>query len=333
MNETTIGLRIKTLRKRNGLTQDQLAELLGVTAQAVSKWENDISCPDIAMLPQLAAILGVTTDILLGVAPMPEASQAAPTHEAPAKPQKTAYISLNTSGITLALFVILLGVSLILRSVLHLSVGFWQIVLADGLLCLGLSGLRRWSSLVLSVGVVLFGLYLWLYYFGVLHFSLSGLWLPILLVVWGVSMLLDHLFVSRRTRRRKMHTDDWDASSRRQQSYACENGEFRYSASFCEDSVAVAEPLLRGGKASVSFGEAVIDLSRCEQLAPDAMVKIAVSFGEVRLLVPSHFRVQRDGKAFFGSSGVHGAGALSEDAPTLYVKTSVSFGEVDIRYI
>ena len=49
--EETLGKRIMRHRKALGLTQDQLAEQLGITAQAVSKWENDQSCPDIAMLP------------------------------------------------------------------------------------------------------------------------------------------------------------------------------------------------------------------------------------------------------------------------------------------
>ena len=64
--EQTLGKRIVQHRKRLGLTQDQLAEQLGVTAQAVSKWENDQSCPDIAMLPKLSEIFGITTDALLG---------------------------------------------------------------------------------------------------------------------------------------------------------------------------------------------------------------------------------------------------------------------------
>ena len=51
--EQTLGKRIIEHRKALGLTQDQLAEKLGVTAQAVSKWENDQSCPDITMLPKL----------------------------------------------------------------------------------------------------------------------------------------------------------------------------------------------------------------------------------------------------------------------------------------
>ena len=61
----TIGKRIALLRKEKGLMQEELAEMLGVSGQAVSKWENDQTCPDISLLPQLASILGVTVDELL----------------------------------------------------------------------------------------------------------------------------------------------------------------------------------------------------------------------------------------------------------------------------
>ena len=64
MNET-IGSRISKCRKEKGLTQEELAGKLGVSSQAVSKWENDASCPDIQLLPQLCRILGITTDELL----------------------------------------------------------------------------------------------------------------------------------------------------------------------------------------------------------------------------------------------------------------------------
>lgn len=63
--DTTVGRRIAMLRKDRGLSQEQLAEMLGVSGQAVSKWENDQTCPDISLLPQLARILGVTVDELL----------------------------------------------------------------------------------------------------------------------------------------------------------------------------------------------------------------------------------------------------------------------------
>ena len=63
--EKTLGTRIAEYRRAKGLKQDELAQALGVSPQAVSKWENDVSCPDIMMLPALAARLGVTVDTLL----------------------------------------------------------------------------------------------------------------------------------------------------------------------------------------------------------------------------------------------------------------------------
>ena len=61
----TLGNKISTLRKAKGIKQEELAERLGVSPQAVSKWENDISCPDIMLLPKLADIFQVTVDELL----------------------------------------------------------------------------------------------------------------------------------------------------------------------------------------------------------------------------------------------------------------------------
>ena len=61
----TLGRRIQALRRAQSLTQEALAERMGVTPQAVSKWENDLSCPDIMSLPQLARELHTTVDTLL----------------------------------------------------------------------------------------------------------------------------------------------------------------------------------------------------------------------------------------------------------------------------
>ena len=62
--ELQIGNRIRELRKASGMTQEQLAELIGISFQAVSKWENNIALPDISLVPTLARIFGVTTDEL-----------------------------------------------------------------------------------------------------------------------------------------------------------------------------------------------------------------------------------------------------------------------------
>ena len=61
----TLGVRIAQYRKQRGITQEQFAEHLGVSGQAVSKWENDLSCPDISLLPQIADYFGLTIDELL----------------------------------------------------------------------------------------------------------------------------------------------------------------------------------------------------------------------------------------------------------------------------
>ena len=61
----TMGSRIAARRKEKGMTQEELALKMGVSAQAVSKWENDASCPDISLLPRLCRILGITSDELL----------------------------------------------------------------------------------------------------------------------------------------------------------------------------------------------------------------------------------------------------------------------------
>lgn len=60
----SIGTIIRELRRKQNLTQEDLAELLNITAQAVSKWENDTSLPDISQIVPLAKIFGVSTDVL-----------------------------------------------------------------------------------------------------------------------------------------------------------------------------------------------------------------------------------------------------------------------------
>ena len=62
MKENTMGTMIAALRKEKGMTQLELAKELGVTDKAVSKWERDLSCPDISSIPKLAQVLGVSVE-------------------------------------------------------------------------------------------------------------------------------------------------------------------------------------------------------------------------------------------------------------------------------
>lgn len=85
MEELRMGARIARYRKEKGLTQEALANRLGVTNQAVSKWEGDVCCPDIQLLPELADALGLSLDALFGrEAPEPPKEER-PAEEATAE--------------------------------------------------------------------------------------------------------------------------------------------------------------------------------------------------------------------------------------------------------
>lgn len=73
--DQTMGSRIAYYRKQKNLTQEELGQAVGVTNQAVSKWETDTSLPDVLLLPHLARALGITLDALYGL----ESEAPAPT--------------------------------------------------------------------------------------------------------------------------------------------------------------------------------------------------------------------------------------------------------------
>jgi len=73
MDQEKIGFLLRTLRRQKNMTQKQLAERLGLSGKTVSKWECGQGCPDLSVLPELAAILGVSMeDLLSGQLPKPE---------------------------------------------------------------------------------------------------------------------------------------------------------------------------------------------------------------------------------------------------------------------
>lgn len=102
MSNESFGRRIARLRLMKGMTQERLANLANVSAQAVSKWENDLSYPDIMLLPVLADVFGVSVDELLGrtveartvVMPQPEPEpepEPEPLPEPEPEPEPEAY--------------------------------------------------------------------------------------------------------------------------------------------------------------------------------------------------------------------------------------------------
>ena len=66
MNTLRISAAIRAFRREQRMSQTVVGEYFGVTAQAVSKWERELSCPDIILLPEIARVLGISIAYLLG---------------------------------------------------------------------------------------------------------------------------------------------------------------------------------------------------------------------------------------------------------------------------
>ncbi|MCQ2555618.1 MAG: helix-turn-helix domain-containing protein [Clostridia bacterium] len=127
MKKKTLGMMISSLRKENGMTQQDLADRMGVTDKAVSKWERDLSCPDVNSLPKLAEIFEVSVDELMQV-----------KQEAETRKDYTPFIKLVLRGVALAM-----GVSVTVLSILNeLEVGS-----ALGMLGIGLAALSATAFL------------------------------------------------------------------------------------------------------------------------------------------------------------------------------------------
>ena len=95
MTKRSLGAIISARRKQKGMTQLDLARQMGVTDKAVSKWERDLSFPDVASLPKLAEVLGVSVDDLL------EVKTAA--QEQPARSTAPALVEIVLKAVALAM--------------------------------------------------------------------------------------------------------------------------------------------------------------------------------------------------------------------------------------
>lgn len=121
----TLGTMIAELRKQHGMTQLELAEKMGVTDKAVSKWERDLSCPDINSLPNLAQILEVSVEELMQI-----------KKEADAPVSKVSEImEIAPKAVAMAM-----GIAVTVLTILNaLDVKSGMIMLGVGLACAGIS--------------------------------------------------------------------------------------------------------------------------------------------------------------------------------------------------
>ena len=127
MKKQTFGTMVAALRRERGMTQLELAEQMGVTDKAVSKWERDLSFPDISSIPKLAEIFGVSVEELMQV----KANTKGPSQGTRASD----IASLALKGVALAM-----GVAVVVLSFLkELETQEAIQMLGLGLACLALS--------------------------------------------------------------------------------------------------------------------------------------------------------------------------------------------------
>ena len=334
--EQTLGKRIVENRKRLGLTQDALAEQLGVTAQAVSKWENDQSCPDITMLPKLAEIFGITTDELLGRPVTQQVHEAEVVEED--EPEgihvqkgnwEFKWDSGRRDALTFAVLVLLVGALTLLSKVFYWGASFWEILWPSALLVYGGRGLLRRFSF-LSLGCTLVGAYFLTDNLTQWDMNFEGeLVFPIIVVLFGISLLVDAL---RKPSKPRFSITHKGSEKKTASEYSADGEEFTCSLSFGECTRVIDLPRLSGGEAAVSFGELTVDLSGCGEIADGCEIDASCSFGQLTLLVPSRYRVKADASTAFGNLSIKGQPDADYIA-TIELDGSANFGELAVKYI
>ena len=338
--EQSLGKRIVQHRKRLCMTQDKLAEQLGVTAQAVSKWENDQACPDITTLPKLAEIFGITTDELLGVTSGNTVHEAEVVTDQENDHQDGIHIqkgnwhftwdSGRRSSLTFGLWILLVGGLLLASNLLQLDASLWDIAWPSALLMVGIYGIISRFSFF-RLGCALFGGYYLFVNLRAPDYLLGKeVIFPVCLVLFGLSLLMDAMKKGkpRVTFTRNNNKEGHNFVS----SFNINGNTFEASTSFGSEDHHVELPLLAGGEMNVSFGEMCVDLSGCEEISDNCHLKADCSFGELKILVPSRWEVKLDSSKAFASVEIHGHPDAQPEG-IIYLDCNVSFGEIEIQYI
>jgi len=336
--EQTIGKRIVEHRKRLMLTQDQLAEQLGVTAQAVSKWENDQSCPDISILPKLAEIFGTTTDELLGI------KQAEVVHEAEVVDSPSACdvadeCDCEDSGfhwhdgrrhsLGFPFFVLSVGVLYLLSQVLDWQLSFWDILWPTAIFIFGFWGLFSGFSFF-RMACTLFGGYTLADKIFGFSFDIEGklIW-AILIVLFGISLLADAL---KKPRWGKFIRFGKKGSELNNKHYKRTEDTFTLSGSFGDIRQKVTLNTLRKGEVNVSFGDYTVDLSEVSSVSADCCIRSSCSFGELVFLVPKRYLVIVKRNTSFADLKIKGK-PDAQPVGQIQLIGNCSFGEITIKYI
>lgn len=335
----SLGKRIASLRKSHGLTQEKLAEQLGVSPQAVSKWETDTSCPDITLLPRLAALFGVSTDALLGVeSPDPQVvilekekvdDGRSGVPFVTKENAKKWYETARWSGISSCITAILICVVLLLRSTMGLFSGAtaWNCIWPLLIFGLGLGSI--FDHPVFGIVVMAAGAYETIHFCFGIGFDLP--WYVILLVI--AIAVLTHILMKtvRGKNKAEMSFEYRNGSDNNKFSFSIDDYYLKEELNLGNRTVIYPDRILNGADIEVNFGETYVDLTNVTEFSNSPVIHVECNFGTVTLYLPKCVRLTRSSETAFAAFGVKGE--PSPDAgQQVIVRGEVNFGSLEIVY-
>lgn len=352
----TLGKRIAALRKEKGLTQEQLAEKVGVSAQAVSKWENDISCPDITLLPLLADLFDVSVDELLGVKPVEPHVIILDKDESPDDSKKGKgsfnweWNKHNGQWSTIAFCI---GAILVcLFFLLHSWAGMfpyspiekypdiilngWNYVWPLLVFTFGLISIR--SSITMGVTMMALGGYEFVRRI-LIGYQVCKLpeiaWYVILLIfaiAWLLSIILNKSFFRRKrccAERNGVYTEKGRHSK---MEYTDDNNYLKADMHFGNSTIVYDRDLLVGGDIDSSFGDYTVDLTNVVTFAQNCLLKVDTSFGNITILLPRSVSMVKSSDTSFAAFSVSGDPDPNA-TQTIIIRADVNFGAVQVKYL
>ncbi len=345
----TLGKRIAALRKEKGLTQEQLAEKVGVSAQAVSKWENDVSCPDITLLPLLADLFGVSVDELLGVKPVEPHVIILDKDEMPKDEKKKESFSFEWnkhhgkwSTIAVCIGAILVCLFFVLHSMANifpyietndLTLKGWNYVWPLLVFTLGLSSVPE--HIAFGTAMMAFGGYEFVRRV-LLGYNVAYLpavpWYVIVLVFAIVVLVMIIIGKKRIGRNVRVDRNGVRHNERTpRMEYSDDNDYLKADMSFGNGVITYERPTFTGGSIDSNFGDYTIDLRNVVNFAQGCLLKVDQSFGNITILLPHSVRLVKSSDTTFAAITV--TGDPDPDATqTIILRADVDFGSLQVKY-
>lgn len=345
----TLGKRIAALRKEKGMTQEQLAEKVGVSAQAVSKWENDVSCPDITLLPLLADLFGVSVDELLGVKPVePHViildKEEAPKEEKKGKGSFSFEWNKHTAKwgtVATCIGLILVCLFFLLHSMANLfpyieteelTLKGWNYIWPLLIFTLGLSSVK--SNIAFGAAMMTFGGYEFVrrVLLGYQITTLPAVPWYVVLLIGAIVTLLGIIFGKIYVTRAK--TSEYKQNSDRKPTleYSDDNNFLKADMSFGNSYITYDRDVLCGGSIDSNFGDYTIDLRNVITFAQDCLLKVDQNFGNITILLPQQVRLVKSSDTSFGAVTVTGD-PDADATQTLIIRADVNFGSLQVKYL